>query len=78
MTCTEGRANRDLDLAMESEVTNFLATGESDPLGSAFLCSSTFERIANHARHLRGALLQEIERRERAHKQNHMLKPSIR
>ena len=54
---------------MERELAHFLATGESDPLGSGFPGGNTLERVTNYERHLREALLQEVQRRERGRRQ---------
>jgi hypothetical protein len=72
MTCTERESNGGGGLALEREVAHFLATGESDPLGRAFPGANILERVTNHERHLREALLQEVQRRERGRQQRHM------
>jgi hypothetical protein len=59
---------------MEREVAHYLATGESDPLGSAIPGSNTFERVTRYDQHLREALAQEVRRRERDRRQQHMPK----
>jgi hypothetical protein len=53
MTCTERESNGGGGLALEREVAHFLATGESDPLGSAFPGGNILERVTNYERHLR-------------------------
>ena len=72
MISTEGASHGASNLTVEREVAHFLATGESDPMGSGFPGSSIIERLTNHERCLREALLQEVERRERGHRQHYM------
>ena len=72
MSCTEGDSSGDGQLVMEREVARYLATGESDPLGSAFPGSHTFEGITKYDQHLREALIQEVQRRERGRRLQHM------
>jgi hypothetical protein len=71
MSC-EGDSSGDGQLVMEREVARYLATGESDPLGSAFPGSHTFERINKYDQHLREALIQEVQRRERGRRLQYM------
>jgi len=54
---------------MEAEIARFLATGESDPFKCAVPGNNIFERLTNHARRLREALLEEVQRREQGHSQ---------
>ena len=49
---------------LQREVARYLATGESDPLGSVFPGSHALERITGYERHLRTALIEEVRRRE--------------
>lgn len=72
MNCTESDYRMDRQLGMEREVARFLATGESDPLGSAFPGDNAFERLTNCERRLREALLQEVQLRERGRQPRHV------
>ena len=72
MISTEGMATDGGNSVIEQEVAHFLATGESDPVGSGFSGSSIIERLTNHERHLREALLREVQRRESGHRQQQM------
>ena len=57
---------------LQREVDRYLATGESDPLGSAFPGSHALERITSGERHLRTALIEEVRRREQGRRQAHL------
>jgi hypothetical protein len=57
---------------MEREVAQYFASGESDPLGTAFPGNDAFERMTKYDQHLREALLQEVQRRERGQRHRHM------
>ena len=72
MSCTERRSDRVRELTLEGEVARFLATGESDPFECAVPGNNVFERITNHERRLREALLQEVQRREHGRSQKHL------
>lgn len=72
MSSTEGTATEGSNLVIEREVAHFLSTGESDPVGSGFPGTSIIERLTNHERHLREALLREVQRRESGHRQYQM------
>lgn len=53
---------------LEHEVAHFLATGEADPLGSAFPGRHALERLTGYERHLRIALLDEVRQGEQGHR----------
>lgn len=72
MISTEGASHGASNITVEREVAHFLATGESDPVGSCFPGNSIVERLTNHERCLRAALLQEVQGREGGHPQHHM------
>jgi hypothetical protein len=56
--------------SLEQDVGHYLATGESDPIGQAFPSDHLLERLTGYDRHLRKALVEEVRRRERGHRQN--------
>jgi len=48
MSCTEWDFCGDGRDSMEREVAQYFATGESDPLGTAFPGNDTFERMTKY------------------------------
>jgi hypothetical protein len=65
---------------LEREVAHYLATGESDSLGGAFPGYHTLDRLTGYDNYLRGALLDEVKRRERGRRQGQVpvsFNPSI-
>ena len=61
--------NDSLRTKLEEEVAHYLASGESDPLGGSFPGAHALERITGFERHLRQALLHEVQRREKGRRQ---------
>jgi hypothetical protein len=57
---------------LEREVAHYLATGESDPLGFAFPGDHTLDRLVGYERHLREALIREVEHREHGREQRQL------
>jgi hypothetical protein len=72
MISTERTTTEGSNVMIEQEVARFLATGESDPLGSGFPGSNIIERLTNHERRLREALFREVQRRESGRRQQQM------
>ena len=72
MSCTEWDSSRGGQFVIKRVVARFLATGELDPLGSGFPGNHALERMTNHEQHLREALIQEVQQRERGRRLQHM------
>jgi len=71
MICRE-MTKTTINAKIEEEVSVFLATGESDPLALSFPGRHTRERLRGYERHLREALIDEVRRRERGRRPNHL------
>jgi hypothetical protein len=57
---------------MEREVAQYFASGESDPLRTAFPGNDAFVHMTKYDQRLREALLQEVQLRERGRRHQHM------